>query len=183
VFDSYSSVQANYLTIPVYILATISVAVTAYMSDRTGRRAIFLSLVVVPVLIGYAIVIGTSNTAAGYFAMFVCAIGIYPFNCIILAWFSSNISPDHKRAVAIPVAASIANVSGVLSGQIYPTSDGPRYISGNAVSMGLEFVAFVGVCLIVLFLKWRMSAKAKAVEQNKEYLGEGDVALDFKYSF
>jgi len=179
----YESVQANYLTIPVYILATISVVITTFWSDRIGKRAIFLAIVPLPVLVGYAISLGTSNIGAGYFGMFLCGIGIFPFNCIMLAWFSGNISPDYKRSVAIPVAASIANISGVLSGQIYPATDAPRYIPGNAVSLGLEFVAFVSVGTIYVFLKWRMSRKAKALSEGQESKKEGDEALEFQFQF
>lgn len=155
----------------------------SFLSDRTGKRAMFLFIVPIPVLIGYSIALGTANNAAGYVAMFLCGIGIYPFNCIMLAWFSSNVSPDHKRSVGLPVAASIANVSGVLSGQIYPITDAPRYISGNAVSLGLEFVALVGVGVIYLLLKWRMAQKEKALQEGKEDCAEGDGSLEFKYSF
>jgi predicted MFS family arabinose efflux permease len=171
------------MTIPIYILATISVAVVSYMSDRVRKRALFLFIVPIPVLIGYSIALGTENNAAGYFAMFLCGVGIFPFNCIMLAWFSTNVSPDHKRSVGLPVAASIANLSGVLSGQIYPVKDSPRYISGNAVSLGLEFVALLGVGVIVMLLKWRMSRKEKALQEGKGSDEEGDGALDYKYAF
>lgn len=171
------------MTIPIYILATISVAIMSFLSDRTRKRALFLFIVPIPVLIGYAIALGTANNAAGYFGMFLCGMGIFPFNCIMLAWFSTNVSPDHKRSVGLPLAASIANISGVLSGQIYPVTDAPRYISGNAVSLGLEFVALCGVGVITLLLKWRMAMKEKALEEGKEDVGEGDAALEFQYSF
>ncbi|GAM33767.1 hypothetical protein TCE0_013r00907 [Talaromyces pinophilus] len=179
----YRSIQANYMTIPIYILATISVAIVSFMSDRMKKRAIFLFVLPIPVLIGYSIAIGTANNALGYFAMFLCGIGIFPFNCIMLAWFSSNVSPDPKRSVGLPIAASIANVSGVLSGQIYPLRTAPRYISGNAVSLGLEAVALIGVGLIVLMLKWRMAKKNKMMQEGKGGDMEGDAALDFKYAF
>ncbi|RFU74610.1 high-affinity nicotinic acid transporter [Trichoderma arundinaceum] len=179
----YSALQVNYLTIPVYIAATISVAIVSFMSDKMRKRAVFLFLIPIPVLVGYAIAIGTPNNAAGYFAMFLCGIGIYPFNCVMLSWFSSNVSPDHKRSVGLAIAASIANVSGVLSGQIYPPGDAPRYISGNAVSLGLEFVSLVGVAIIYALLKWKMAAKKKAIQEGKESDKEGDGALDFVYTF
>lgn len=180
----YESIQANYLTIPIYLLATVSVAIVSYLSDRTGRRAMFLAIVPIPVLIGYSIALGTSNNAAGYFGMFLCAVGIFPYNCIMLAWFSSNTSPDHKRSVALPVAASIANISGVLSGQIYPIGDAPRYTPGNSISLGLEFVALLGVGAICLLLKWRMAQKKKALDEGKQSSdSDGDHALDFKYHF
>ncbi|KAF4991688.1 hypothetical protein FGRMN_7661 [Fusarium graminum] len=179
----YRSTQVNYMTIPVYILATISVAIVSSISDRIKKRAVFLLILPIPVLIGYAIALGTASNAAGYVAMFLCAIGIFPFNCIMLAWFSSNISPDAKRSVGLPVAASIANISGVLSGQIYPPGDAPRYISGNAVSLSLEAVALTGVLLVVLLLKWRMARKDKMLQQGKGDDREGDAALNFKYAF
>ena len=171
------------MTIPIYILATISVAIVSFMSDRTKKRAIFLFALPIPVLIGYSIAIGTPNNAAGYFAMFLCGMGIFPFNCIMLAWFSTNVSPDPKRSVGLPIAASIANVSGVLSGQIYPLYDAPRYISGNAVSLGLEGVALIGVGLIVLLLRWRMARKNKMLQEGRGDDKEGDAALSFKYAF
>uniref|UniRef100_A0A8H7K3H3 Major facilitator superfamily (MFS) profile domain-containing protein n=1 Tax=Bionectria ochroleuca TaxID=29856 RepID=A0A8H7K3H3_BIOOC len=179
----YRSIQVNYLTIPIYVLATISVAIVSFMSDRTKKRAIFLFALPIPVLIGYSIALGTANNAAGYFAMFLCGMGIFPFNCIMLAWFSTNVSPDAKRSVGLPIAASIANISGVLSGQIYPPSDAPRYISGNAVSLGLEAVALTGVGLIVLLLKWRMARKNRMLQDGSGDDKEGDAALSFKYAF
>jgi MFS family permease len=182
--NRYTSIQSNYLTIPVYLLATISVAVVSFWSDRTGKRAIFLAAVPIPVLIGYAIPLGTTNIAAGYFAMFLCGVGIFPYNCVMLSWFSSNISPDHKRSVALPIAASIANISGVLSGQIYPKTDAPRYIPGNSISLGLEFLALLGVGAICLLLKWRMARKKKALDEGQQSNDtDGDHSLDFKYHF
>ncbi|KAM3506363.1 hypothetical protein MY10362_002422 [Beauveria mimosiformis] len=152
----YRSVQANYLTIPVYTLATISVALTAFLSDRAGKRAVILSIVPIPVLIGYSMAIGSSDNAVGYVAMILCGIGIPPYNCIMLVWFANNIASDHKRSVALPLAASIANISGVLSGQIYPREDGPRYIMGNSIALGSEFIALLGVLAIFVLLRSRI---------------------------
>lgn len=116
--------------------------------------------------------------------MFLCGAGIYPYNALMLTWISSNLAPDYKRSAGIPLAATIANISGVLSGQIYPATDAPRYISGNAVSLGLEFVALLGVVSIFCLLKWRTSKKEKALAQGIQDNGkEGDQALNFKYLY
>lgn len=156
----------------------MTVAVTALMSDRLGKRAVFLFVVPLPVLVGYAIAIGSSSAGAGYFAMFLCGAGIYPYNCLMLAWLSNNLSPDYKRSVGIPLAASIANISGVLSGQIYPPVDAPRYVHGNAISLGLEFVALAGVIALFGLLKWR-SSKGKVTNVN----GGVNETPAFQYSF
>jgi hypothetical protein len=73
----YTSIQANYLTIPVYAVATIAVGVLSFLSDRLNTRVTLLVVVPIPVIIGYAIVIGTANIAAGYFAMFLVASGMF----------------------------------------------------------------------------------------------------------
>ncbi len=54
-------------------MAVISLAATTYLSDRIGKRAIVAICIPVPVIIGYAIAIGTPNVGAGYFAMFLCS--------------------------------------------------------------------------------------------------------------
>lgn len=154
----------------------------AWLSDRLHKRALCLALVPIPVLIGYAIVLGTANHGAGYFAMFLCGAGIYPYNCLMLTWISSNLAPDFKRSVGIPLAATIANISGVLSGQIYPATDSPRYISGNAVSLGLEAVALGGVGAIYCLLRWRNAQKEKKLADGVPSNGkEGDASLEFRY--
>ena len=179
----YTALQANYLTIPVYILAAISVAIVSWLSDRLYKRAIILVCVTIPVLIGYSIALGSSNPRSGYFAMFICGAGIYPFNSIMLTWVSSNLSPDLKRAVGIPLAATLANTAGVTSGQIYPLSDGPSYISGNAVSLALEACALICVGFIYLLLRRRTAIKERDLQEGKEVNGRaGDQALEFKYT-
>lgn len=179
----YTSLQANYLTIPVYIVATFSVALVSWLLDRLNKRAIILACVPVPVLVGYSIALGTSNPGAGYFAMFLCGAGIYPFNSIMLTWASSNLSPDFKRAFGLPLAATLANTAGVTSGQIYPLSHAPRYISGNAVSLALEACALVCVGRIYLLFRRRTAIKERDLNEGKEDNGlTGDRVLGFKYA-
>lgn len=71
----YDAFQANYLTIPVYFLGAVSLLVQAYFSDRLQKRGLFLLIAACPVIIGYLICVGTSNSAACYFAMFVLVSG------------------------------------------------------------------------------------------------------------
>lgn len=74
---SFQSLQVNYLTIPVYVFACIFLGVVTWLSDRIGKRAIVAIFVPIVVIIGYAIVIGTNNVGAGYFAMLLCSGGSY----------------------------------------------------------------------------------------------------------
>ncbi len=71
----YTSVQANYLTIPVYVFAFFMLAAGSWTSDHYKKRALVACAGPLLVILGYAIVLGTTNIGASYFAMFMCAGG------------------------------------------------------------------------------------------------------------
>lgn len=73
---SFTSLQANYLTIPVYSFGLLALYCATFTSDKLNKRAQVAVFAPFPVMIGYAIIIGTSNQAAGYFAMFMVITGI-----------------------------------------------------------------------------------------------------------
>lgn len=137
----------------------------------------------IPVIVGYIIVCGTPSHSAGYFAMFLCGGGIYAFNCLLLTWVSNNLAPDYKRSVGVPLFICLGNISGIASSNIYPSTDAPRYLTGNAVSAGTEFLAWLCVLAMWWALRSRNAEKERlrkegAVENGKE----GDRALGFVYN-
>lgn len=53
---------------------------------------------------------------------------------------------------------------------------------GNAVSLGMEFVAMLGIVAIYLLLRYRNNEKQRLIAQGATDNGkEGDQALEFKY--
>lgn len=179
----YTSLQANYLTIPVYVLSTITLATATFLSDWLKKRTPVLLTMLVPVIIGYVIVCSTASHAAGYFAMFLCGSGIYAFNCLLLTWVSNNLAPDYKRSVGVPLFICLGNISGIASSNIYPSTDAPRYLIGNAVSAGTESVAMICVLGMWWALRSRNIEKEKLIMEGAESNGkEGDKALGFVYN-
>ncbi|RSL53522.1 hypothetical protein CEP51_014878 [Fusarium floridanum] len=180
----YTSLQANYLSIPVYVLASIFVGITTFVSDRLNRRAICLIHSPLLVITGYAIAVGTGHKGVGFFAMFLVGAGVYSFNTVLVTWVSNNIQPDYKRSVAISMLISIGNASGLAASQIYPISDAPRYIMGNAISLGGEVIALFCIGLLYALLKYRMRQKERMLAEGSESNGmEDDRGLGFKYVF
>ncbi|KAL4947599.1 major facilitator superfamily domain-containing protein [Aspergillus filifer] len=180
----HDGLQANYLSIPCYILAGLTLLFWTTLSDRLEKRALFLLLAPIPCILGYAIAIGTPNAAAGYAAMFLCAGGIYPYNALLLTWVTNNLAPDYKRSVGMPLFTSLANISGAISSQIYPSWEGPRYIMGNSVSLGMEGVACLGVGSVWMLLRARDKRKERLLGQGVSDNGfEGeDRGLGFRYT-
>lgn len=82
----------------------------------------------------------------------------------------------------MPLVYSIADMSNLVSSQLYPTQQGPRYIQGNAVSSGLTIIAgfLYGACW--LLLRQRNAKKAKLIAEGATTNGlEGDMSLDTMY--
>lgn len=86
--SSYTSLQANYLSIPVYVLASIGTGLTTFVSDRIGRRAICLIHSPILVIAGYAVAVGSGNKSVGFFAMFLVGAGVYSYNTVVLTYVS-----------------------------------------------------------------------------------------------
>lgn len=82
----------------------------------------------------------------------------------------------------MPLAYSIGNVSAVVSSQLYPSQQGPRYIQGNAVSAGLTVVAgfLYGLCWLLLWRRNQKKAKLLAEGATTNSL-EGDQSLESMY--
>ncbi|KAF2799763.1 MFS general substrate transporter [Melanomma pulvis-pyrius CBS 109.77] len=178
----YASLKVNYMTVPVYVMGALSLVTQCYFSDKLQKRALFLAGSAAPVVTGYLICVGTASPAAGYFAMFILSIGVYAISTIIVSWVASNIMPDHKRSVALPVFYSIGNLSGLVSSQLYPTSQGPRYVVGNATSAGLECVAVFFFVSVWFLLRRRNARKEQLALEGATTNGqEGDQGVGFEY--
>ncbi|KAL1898439.1 hypothetical protein Sste5346_003342 [Sporothrix stenoceras] len=178
----YAAIRVNYMTIPVYVLGAISLITNCYISDRMNRRAIVLLWCCIPVVTGYLICVGTANAHAGYAGMFVLVLGVYPISTLVVAWMGTNLSPDNKRAFGLPFFYSIGNLSLLISSQLYPSTQGPRYVQGNAVSAGLEVVAACLYASSWFILRRRNALKKRLIAEGATTNGkEGDRALDFTY--
>jgi MFS family permease len=178
----YADLHVNYMTIPLYVVGAISLITVVYFSDKYARRGLFILGCLVPVITGYLIAVGTSNQKAGYVAMFILVLGIYPTSTLAVTWIAGTLAPDDKRAFGMPFSSSIGNLSNFVSSQLYPTSQGPRYIQGNGVSAGLTVVAGMLYGSCYLLLRSRNKKKEKMIAEGATTNGlEGDMALHHEY--
>jgi hypothetical protein len=118
----------------------------------------------IPVVIGYLICVGSKDPQAGYAGMFVLVLGLYPISTLAVTWATNTFKPDSKRALGMPLVFTIADVSGLVSSQLYPSQQGPRYVQGNAVSAGLTVVAMLLYTGAWLLLRHRNAVKEKMIK-------------------
>jgi hypothetical protein len=90
---------------------------------------------------------------------------------LVLVWQAQNAGNESRRAVAVPFAASVPQVCAIASGYLFPTPDGPKYVLGSAVLLGMTIFALV-VVGIYQFLC--------AHENKKRDLREGVPGPNFK---
>lgn len=89
-------------------------------------------MVTTPIMafIGYIIVLSVTGLAPGYVAMFLIAGGIHGYLSLCLTWITNDLAPDYKRAVGLPIFIGLGNVGGIVSSNLHPASDAPRYRMG-----------------------------------------------------
>ncbi|RFU72905.1 mfs transporter [Trichoderma arundinaceum] len=177
----YSSIQAQYLSIPVYIFGGLCFISFAFLSDRTCIRGPFLFLANIPGIVGYILILCPTSNGVKFFGTFLCAIAVYNGPGLNLTWLNVNFAPHYRRATAIGVQQSIGNTAGIVAGQIYRTAP---YVLGNSFSVGALGVAQLIIIVNWFYLRHCNSEKEKIASGQKEDTRKvqgGDRAVDFKY--
>ncbi|KFA81386.1 hypothetical protein S40288_08383, partial [Stachybotrys chartarum IBT 40288] len=161
---TWNIAQVQALTIPCYAVGAISYLVVAWLSDRTQRRAVFVVMFGMICTAGYAILMSTASGNVKYFGCFLAAMGLYVVVGIPLAWLPSNNPRYGKRTVASGLQLTIGNSAGIPAPFLYQTGEGPRFITGHAVSMALIAMSSV----IYLAFWWYFSTLNKRKKAGKE---------------
>ncbi|KAL5118785.1 hypothetical protein ACEQ8H_003288 [Pleosporales sp. CAS-2024a] len=174
----YSSANAQLLTIPIYVFASIVTLIWAWGSDLTQIRSPWI-------MAGYAIAIcgfiaqlaipHPKYPGLTYGFLFPVAAGLYcPFTCLV-SWIGNSLAPSSKRAVGMALLISVGNMGGIMGSNIYLTREAPKYRTGFSASLAMCCAAI----LMTLVLRW---AYAKENKKKDDLLLElGEEAIRAKY--
>ncbi|KAF3763307.1 MFS general substrate transporter [Cryphonectria parasitica EP155] len=177
----YNSLQAQYLTIPVYIVGGGSFLALSFASDRFTLRSPFLVFANFIGVIGYALILSPVSNGVKFFGTFLCAIAAYNGPGINLTWLNVNVAPHYRRAAAIGFQQTLGNCAGIVAGQIYRKAP---YTLGNAFSLGSIGVAQLVIACKALYISRQTRNKEKIARgeiQDTRKVKTGDRELDFKY--
>lgn len=164
-----SIVKNQLLSVPPYAAACVATLLTAYLSDRHGRRGIY-NLILAPISIaGFAMLISTTKPAIQYAGTFLGAIGIYATIPIIIAWIANNTEGVYKRGITLGFVIGWGNMNGIVSSNIF--FDSPRFIEGHATIIAYMTVCIFGGSLLMMTLLNRENAKRRS--GKRDYLVEG----------
>ncbi|KAJ5365583.1 Major facilitator superfamily domain general substrate transporter [Penicillium concentricum] len=156
---NWTTAEVQALTIPCYGLGAIAYLSVAWLSDRTQQRAMFICLFCAISVVGYGILISDSSSGVHYFGALMVALGLYVAVGLPLAWLPTNLPRYAKRTYATGLQLTFGNISGVMSPFLYPNSEGPRFVRGNAVTLGM--VAFAGLVYGGMWVAYRFINKRR----------------------
>ncbi|KAG0693059.1 major facilitator superfamily domain-containing protein [Suillus ampliporus] len=160
----YTNALAQLLTVPPYAVAAIVLCTMSYTSDRMQNRGLAVASACAIGSIGYLLLLTVPNNVhVRYFAVFCITSGTYTAIGVIIAWYAHNLGSETKKATGIPMFMAIGQCGSILGSHIYPSTDGPKYIRGFAISCGLE--AFATVCAVVLWVSYAYENK----KRDREY--------------
>lgn len=187
---TWSSAEVQCLTIPCYALGAITYLIVAWFSDRFQQRGIATVTFGLVSIVGYAILISPAANGAKYFGCFLVAMGLYVVVGIPLGWLPANNPRYGKRTTATGLQLTCGNLSGIMAPFIYQTQDGPRYITGHAVSLAMVAMAVI-IYAIMWFYFLGMNKKRAAGKEDWKNEGKseeevkelGDESPHFVYTY
>ncbi|CAG8979490.1 hypothetical protein HYALB_00011894 [Hymenoscyphus albidus] len=165
----YSTTTAQYMTIPVYIVATVVLNIVAYSADRCNERRYHISAALALGFVCSIVCVAVSNLTVRYVMLCFVAAGIWTALPLILAWVSSTINlPAEKRAICLAIINAVGNLSSVYGSRIWPNTTAPRYTLGWAVTAAFLGAGMILALLIPVLIKVIPNKLTKAERELEE---------------
>ncbi|KAJ6125354.1 hypothetical protein N7471_012671 [Penicillium samsonianum] len=185
----HQGTKAQLLSVPPYAVAAVLTVCVGFYADRTRQRGLCNIATVLLAIVGFAMLIASSNPTVQYVAVFLGAAGIYPTIPNTLSWLNNNTEGSLKRAFVLGVVVGWGNLNGVVSSNIYLAQQKPRYYTGHGVILGFLTVFLLGGSIWMhLGLRkmnkdrraGKLDEKWNALTDDQKWI-QGDLRPDFTY--
>lgn len=184
----YAAERAQVLTIPVYIVATISCLAAAYLADRLRHRYSFTMFGVAVASIGYMVLLCQHRVPPGarYTSLFMLAAGGYITHPIVVGWLSNTMSGHYKRSISPAVQVGFGNLGGIVASNVFLAQEEPQYWSGLGTGLGMMVICGIS-CTLLYILATRENRKRDRGErdyrlQEPDFLNLGDDHPNWRYA-
>ncbi|KAF2868954.1 major facilitator superfamily domain-containing protein [Massariosphaeria phaeospora] len=166
----YTSSAAQIRSIPIFVVATVTAIVAAWITDRLRHRYFFCIFGLCVASVGYILLLAQAHLSAAvkYFALFLVVPGGYITQPILVVWMSNLVSGHYKRSVSAAMQVGFGNIGGIVASNVFLQRESPTYRTGYGVSLGLLWIC--GVACTALFFLVR-------AENRKRDRGERDYRL------
>lgn len=119
----YSSVKAQLLTVPPNMSAFFTVLLAGHFSDKLHIRGPFMLIGCALAIIGYIMLIASTQPLTQYGGTFFVAAGIFPCSPLVMGWLTNNLAPHYVRATGTGFQIMIANMAAFIATFTYLQED------------------------------------------------------------
>lgn len=187
----WTSIHAQVMSIPIYIVATAIALATAYTSDKLRHRFAFTLAGCTIATIGYVILICQKSVPVGarYFALYAITGGGYMTQPMLMGWLSNNMAGHYKQSIAAAMQIGLGNCGGLVASNVFFDEEAPTYPTGFGVSLGMVWLCG-GSCVVFFVWLWRENRMREMGKRDCRYqwpreelenLGDGHPAFRFTY--
>ena len=148
----WTSIHAQVMLIPIYLVACLVALVTAVLSDYFRHRYTFAILGLLIATVGYTLLLcqQSVSVSARYLAVYLITSGGYMTQPVVIVWLMNNLSGHYKRSVGAAMQIGIGNLGGIVASNIFLTDEAPTYPVGFGTSLGLLWLCGIA-CTGFLF--------------------------------
>lgn len=125
-------------------------------------------------ILGYAILLGSTNPKVQYGGTFFVAVGIFPCSPVVMGWLANNTAPHYVRATATGTQICIANCAAFIATFVYVGSGKPRYITGHAINLGMLVLCLVVTAGTMVYCGWENRIRERGGRDHRLVDGRGE---------
>ncbi|KAA1467780.1 MFS general substrate transporter [Dentipellis sp. KUC8613] len=190
----FSTTTSNLLSIPAYVIGTIGLLITAYLSEVINSRVlstVILQIWSLPLLVAlYTFNAHTSQWV--YYAVITLVVGFPYVHPIQVAWASRNSHSVRTRTVSASVYNMFVQAGAIIYANIYQAKDKPLYKAGNRALIGINCMNLALYAFTFFFYrilnkrrekKWDSMTEKEQTEYLQTTKDVGNQRLDFRFAY
>jgi cyanate permease len=174
----FSRLQTQLYTMIPYAFATVTLLSMCVLSDRLNSKGPILLICLSTTMIGYILLMSTTNTVALVAGTCFVTSGLYPAIMICASWITINHGGYSKRATAFGFAQIVGQCLSIIGTQVYRKP--PRFLAGHGTLLAFYTVAVVALIVNYFYMKHQNTKKdALAAEWAAKGLPNPDSARSY----
>ncbi|SPO05028.1 related to allantoate permease [Cephalotrichum gorgonifer] len=133
------TVQAQYMTVPIYVVAFVCTAISGYFADKIpAYRGLVIACWLAFSMVTSIIVCCVYNFTARYVLLVLMAAGLWASNAVSLSFASSTFgSMDAEvRGIALALMNAMGNLAQIYGAYLFPSEDEPNSPTTSTVRNG-----------------------------------------------
>lgn len=187
----WTSLKAQYMSIPVWVMAAVVSILVGFCSDRAKHRYGFVVGPLCLCVVGYAILLAQKTVTVGvrFMAVFFVVGGCFASITISLTWLNNNIVGSRRRGISTAIMLAFGNCGSIVGSNVYLADEAPWYQTGYAVALAAIVMSQLSATFYLLYV-WRENKAKERGDRNhllslspEEQDALADKHVNYRYTY